>query len=533
MSVTIKSLSYLHPDRETLFENLDFTIPKGGKVALVGNNGTGKSTLLQVIAGWLPPSAGQVILSEKAYYVPQHLGQYDHLSVAEALMVERKLNALRAILEGDAAAGNFADLEDDWEIGERVQAALLFWRLEHLDLWQRMKSLSGGEKTKVFLAGLLVHAPGVILLDEPSNHMDASSRDLLYDFIGKSKATILVVSHDKALLSPPDSTLELSAAGVELFGGNYDFYREQKESKLNALQSQLDEQAKMLKQAKQKARDMTAQRQKMEAKGKSLSKSHSLPRIVAGNLKRKAEQSTARLQGAHQEKVHDIADSLRQTRLQIRQSQALRINLKESGLHQGKVLVDARKIGFSYEKKNLWPPLSFQVRSGDRIRIEGENGSGKTTLLQLIMGRFQPAIGEIFKAEFSYLYLDQDYTLIDEQLSLFEQVQKYNTGNLEEHDLKSLLHYSQFSPEVWDRKCAGLSGGEKMKLTLCCLGISNNMPDMLILDEPTNNLDIQSLEVLTLAIKDYKGTLLVISHDRNFIEQIGISANIALDKISR
>jgi len=526
MGIIIRSLTYIHPDREPLFENISLTLTKNDKAALVGNNGTGKSTLLQLIAGKLPLSAGSVNLSDPAWYVPQHLGQFDTLSIAAVLKAEQKLLALRAILSGDVAPDHFTCLADDWEIEDKVQAALMHWHLEHLDPMQLMNTLSGGEKTRVFLAGILIHSPHIILLDEPTNHMDASGREQLYDMIAASKAAILVVSHDRTLLNLLNITLELSKNGIELFGGNYEFYREQKENKLNAIQSQLDEQQKSLKQARQKARDMAEQRQKSEARGKAGGRSQSLPRIVAGGLKRKAEQSTAKLQDAHNEKINGVSETLKQVRAQIQHYQVLKIDLKNSGLHQGKVLAEAKAISYNYEGNPLWQPLSFQIRSGDRIRIEGRNGAGKTTLLKIITGGIQPKTGEIYVAGFSSLYLDQDYTLIQNQLSLLEHVQQFNSRNLPEHELRSLLHYSQFPAEVWDRKCATLSGGEKLKLALCCLAVSDNTPDVLILDEPTNNLDVRSLEILTLAVKEFNGTLLVISHDRHFIEEIGLNKHI-------
>lgn len=529
MSIVIKSLSYSHSDRETLFQHISFAIAKGNKASLVGNNGTGKSTLLQIVAGQLQASAGDISLAEKPYYVPQHLGQYDTFTVAQALGIEQKLNAYEAILQGDASVENFTLLNDDWTIEERAQNAFAYWRLLHLSLRQPMHLLSGGEKTKVFLAGILIHEPEIILLDEPSNHLDAQSRELLYEFIRRSKETLLLVSHDRMLLNLLDLTLELSKNGIEAYGGNYDFYKEQKEGKLEALETQLDEKEKTLKQAQQRARELTEQRQRQEIRGKANGLKQNLPKIVAGNLKSKAEVSTAKAKEVQQEKINEIGDSMRQIRTQIQEQQLLKIDLRKSGLHKGKILVEANSINYRYEGSVLWQtPLSFQLRSGDRIRIEGDNGTGKTTLLKLITGILEPTQGDIYRGEFKYLFLDQHYSVIDNTLTVFEQTQQFNERHLPEHELKMLLHYHQFPREVWDRKCDRLSGGEKMKLLLCCLAISNNMPDMLILDEPTNNLDIYSQEVLTQAIKDFNGTILVIAHDQHFISEIGIEQRLVL-----
>ncbi|RFS17863.1 ABC-F family ATP-binding cassette domain-containing protein [Emticicia sp. C21] len=532
MSIIIRSLSYIHSDRETLFQNISFAINKGEKAALVGSNGIGKSTLLQIIAGQLQASAGEVVCGEKPYYVPQHLGQYDDFSIAQALGIEHKLNAYEAILQGDTSADNFTLLNDDWTIEERTQSAFDYWHLQHLSLHQPMHLLSGGEKTKVFLAGILIQEPGIVLLDEPSNHLDILSRELLYEFIKKSKETILLVSHDRTLLNLIALTLELSKNAVETFGGNYDFYKAQKETKLEALEVQLSEKEKKLKQTQQKARELIEQRQKQELRGKSHGQKQNLPKIVAGNLKSKAEVSTAKAKGIQQEKMNEISNNLREIRTQIQEQQVLKIDLKKSDLHKGKILVDAKEVNYGYSDALLWHfPLSFQIRSGDKIRIEGANGSGKTTLLKLITGILEPSIGEVYRAEFKYLYIDQNYSIINNQQTVFEQTQQFNKRRLPEHELKMLLHYHQFPHEVWDRKCAGLSGGEKMKLLLCCLAISNNTPDVLILDEPTNNLDVYSQKVLTEAIRNFSGTLLVISHDQYFIQEIDLEKRIEVQRI--
>lgn len=528
MSIIVAGLAFLHPDKEWLFEGLDFSLAAGDKAALVGNNGAGKSTLLKIIAGKQPASMGTVTVSEQPWYVPQHLGEYDHLSVARALGIDSKLMALHAILSGDTDPDHFTTLNDDWEIEQSIVAAFEKWNIGHISTSQLMGNLSGGEKTKVFLAGIDIFHPAIILLDEPSNHLDTESLLKLYQLITSGKATMLVVSHDRTLLNLLPKTMELSAAGIELFGGNFEFYQEQKKISLDALQSQLDEQSKSLKKAKQKARNMNEQRQKKEARGKAHGQTDSLPRIIAGGLKNKAEQSTARLLDAHNEKNTGILENIKQLRSNVEQYKPLKIDIGASALHRGKILFDANRLGFSYGHQLLWQPLTFQVRSGERVRIQGTNGAGKTTLLKIITGDLASLEGKIVRADFQYLYLDQDYSIINHNLTVYEQVLQYNSSQLLEHELKALLTHAQFTQDAWNRKCAALSGGEKMKLSLCCLAVSNHVADMLILDEPTNNLDVKSIEVLTGSIKDYRGTLIVISHDEYFINEIEINKVIIL-----
>lgn len=530
MSITINNLSYIHTDKETLFQHISFSISAGDKIALIGNNGSGKSTLLRIVAGELQSSDGEIICSSKPYYIPQHFGQYDTQTISQALGVESKLAALNAILAGDVSINNMECLNDDWDIESRIANALQYWGLEDLELFRTMDTLSGGEKTKIFLSAIAIHAPEIILLDEPSNHLDQESRNLLYQFIKKSRATLLVVSHDRTLLNLLEPTVELKNDAVEIYGGNYDFYEKQKDEKLNALQAQLNEREKTLKQMKQKARDMAEQKQKNDVRGKKQKQKAGIPRIAMGTLKDKAEQSGAKQKSIQNEKINEVSLNIRQIREDIRQEEVLKIDFDKPDLHSGKLLVEAKGINFMYSEQPLWTtPLTVSFRSGDRLRIMGSNGSGKTTLIKIITGKLSPSSGTMFIGDFKYVYIDQEYSIIDNTLSVFEQVDRFNDRHLPEHELKMLLHRCQFSKDVWHRACSHFSGGEKMKLILCCLTISNNMPDILILDEPTNNLDIQSQKILISAIKNFGGSIIVISHDGSFVDEIDADKTICID----
>lgn len=185
--LVLQNISYTHLNHDLLFSGIYLTVNKHQKIALIGNNGTGKSTLFKIIAGELPPSNGKRIVDTAPYYVPQVFGQYNHLTIAQALNVDKKLNALEEILNGNINEENYTLLNDDWSIEERCANALHHWQLADCDLSQKMETLSGGQKTKVFLAGVMIHQPELILLDEPSNHMDSSGRELLYNFMQSTK----------------------------------------------------------------------------------------------------------------------------------------------------------------------------------------------------------------------------------------------------------------------------------------------------------------------------------------------------------
>ena len=543
MSISIQQISYIHPDKEVLFSDLNFAISKGQKLGLVGNNGCGKSTLLQIIAGQLSPSSGVIVRPDDLYYIPQHFGQYDSLTIAQALQIERKQQALHAILAGDVSNENFTILNDDWNIEERSIAALDLWGLGQFTLSYPMNLLSGGEKTRVFLAGMDIHHPSVILMDEPTNHLDSSGRQRLYDWIEKYRSTLLVVSHDRTLLNLLPEICELEKHQINYYGGNYEFYKEQKTLMQEALQQRIEEKEKALGIARKVARETAERRDKQNVRGEKSNIKKRVPRIVLNALQGKSEKSTSKLTGVHQEKAEKLTNERNQLRGSLSPTAALKTDFNSSSLHTGKILVTAKEINFSYHsnsinndiqensisKQQLWQaPVSFQLKSGDRLRIEGANGSGKTTLLKLITGQLQPQEGTLTRTDFSYVYLNQEYSIIDDRNSILEQAYAFNSRNLPEHEIKIILNRYLFPASEWDKSCRKLSGGEKMRLAFCCLMISNNTPDMFILDEPTNNLDIQSIEIITATIKNYAGTVIAISHDNYFIQEIGVEQCILL-----
>lgn len=530
MSIIIKDLSYTHTDKEVLFSNLNLIINSGEKTALTGNNGCGKSTLMRILAGEASPGTGSVHCSGHLYYVPQHFGQYDGRTVAQVLGIDRKLTALHAILNGDTAEEHFARLDNDWNIEERTQAVLHAWHLNGISLLRPLEGLSGGEKTRLFLAGMELKEPDTLLLDEPTNHLDTAGRKRLYNFVHRTSATVLVISHDRTLLNLLPAICELSRNGLACYGGNYDFYKEQKEVHRNALQQQLEEKEKALRLARKTAREMEERKARQNTRGEKASIKKGIPRILLGGLKNHAENSSSKLSNVHAEKTDKIQQEITNLKGSLPQTNKLKTDFNASALHIGKILVTAQNINFHYpdSNTNLWTvPLSFQLRSGNRFCIKGDNGSGKTTLLKLITGELTPTGGTIERADFTYIYLDQEYSLIQNEYTVSEQAEAFNLRHLPEHETKTILNRYLFPQDVWNKPCSKLSGGEKMRLAFCCLMIADNTPDLFILDEPTNNLDIESIEIITATIRNYQGTVLAVSHDRDFLKETGIEQEIS------
>jgi len=557
----LKNISYTHPNKDLLFDNINLTLNNCEKVALIGNNGAGKSTLFKIITGEIASYGGQLHIDAKPYYVPQIFGQYNDMTVAQALRIDKKLGALTEILGGNVTEEALEALDDDWTIEDRCKEAFEYWHLADLRSEKRndsefvremngldplndsefiqkimnlkMGTLSGGQKTKVFLAGITIHKLEFILLDEPSNHLDAAGRQLLYDFIRDTSSTLLVISHDRVLLNLLDTVCELSKCGITFYGGNYDFYAEQKNAERESLSSDIKSKEKVLRKAKEKERESVERQQKLDARGKKKQEKAGVARIMMNTLKDKAESSTSKMKSVHSDKIGGISQELQELRLSIPDIDKMKFGLNNSSLHKGKIIFKATDINFSYDKQpgygNLWQENhTFQITSGERIIIKGPNGSGKTTLIKIIMGSLKPQTGTVFIAGNKSVYIDQDYSLIKNELTIYEQAQQFNTSALLEGEIKSRLNRFLFTKDDWDKPCVVLSGGERMRLILCCLTIDNLAPDIIILDEPTNNLDIQNIEILTAAINAYKGALIVISHDEIFQKQLNISRVISL-----
>ncbi|MCO4294416.1 ATP-binding cassette domain-containing protein [Solitalea sp. MAHUQ-68] len=519
----LQNISYVHPNKDLLFVNLNLSLEHKDKIALIGNNGTGKSTLLKIIANELQPTQGQLRVESLPYYIPQIFGQYNHLTIAEALKIDHKLNAFYEILNGEVTEDNMNLLADDWRIEERCNEALSYWNLADLDLTTKLENLSGGQKTKVFLAGISIHQPELVLLDEPSNHLDVLGRKQLYEFIESTQCAMIAVSHDRKLLNLLNTMCELKKDGISVYGGNYDFYAEQKQIENNSLSLEISYKEKELRKAREKERETLERQQKLDARGKGKKEKAGVARIMMNTLRNNAENSSSKLKSVHAEKIGGITKNLHELRQSVPDNDKMKFGFDDSNLHKGKILFTCTGLNFSYGEQMLWAnPLNLQISSGERILLKGLNGSGKSTLIQLIIGSLLPTTGSVFSAEIKSVYIDQDYSLIENHFTVYEQAQSFNSGKLEEHEVKIRLNRFLFSKDDWDKPCSALSGGERMRLTICCLNIYNLSPDVIILDEPTNNLDLQNIGILTSAINEYSGTLLVVTHDEQFIQEINI-----------
>ncbi|MDQ1097143.1 MULTISPECIES: ATP-binding cassette domain-containing protein [Chryseobacterium] len=445
------------------------------------------------------------------------------------MTINLKLNALQKITEGEINELYFELLNDDWDIEERCKQALEYWKMDPISLHLKLKRLSGGQKAKVFLAGIQIHQPDIVLLDEPTNHLDPEARNILYNWLDKTSATVVMVSHDRTLLNLADTVFELSNQGIAAYGGNYDFYAAQKEVEEEALQNDIHSRERALKKAKEKERETLERKQKLDNRAKGKQEKSGVARIMMNTMRNNAEKNSSRLKSIHADKISDLSGDLRDLRSGRKNVEQMKVSFHDPDLHEGKLLVSAEGINYTYDRENLWKEnLSIEIRSGDRIQIKGSNGSGKTTLIRLLLGKLQPSIGKISRSDFNTVYVDQEYSLIDKTATVYDFARQFNDTALQESEIKTLLSRFLFGKETWDKRCGVLSGGERLRLLLCALSVSRKAPDMIILDEPTNNLDLQNVDILTNSIKEYQGTLLVISHDEIFVKEIGVRHEVVL-----
>ncbi|WP_167016435.1 ABC-F family ATP-binding cassette domain-containing protein [Chitinophaga sp. Cy-1792] len=528
MLINIQNISYQTPAHKLLFENVGFTVKKYDKTAIVGNNGTGKSTLLKIIAGREKDYSGQVLINATLYYVPQHYGHFNHTTVAEALSLAPILQALHAVGEGSTIPEHYDLLENNWDIEARYQEAFNKWGIPGVTPDQPLSQLSGGMKTKLFLSGIDIFQPEIVLLDEPTNHLDHQTRQLLLQWLEETTCTVLLVSHDRQLLRHCNPILELTPGGINTYGGNYDFYELQKENEIAAQEHKLDFHEKALKEAKKKQQEAHERKQRADAQARKNAANSSDPKILLNGRKMAAEVSGGKLKHIHDEKVSEIRSALQDAAAMAHIQQMMKGYFASSAFPSGKVLWQANDINFSYNGiNNVWPsPLTFTIRSGNRLAITGPNGSGKSTLMQLLSGALRPTSGTMENGKFTTLMLDQDYSIIDRDKTVLEQALAFNERKLEEAMVHTTLANFLFKPDSWKKPCSVLSGGEMLRLALCCMILQNKAPDIIFLDEPVNNLDLANIQMLGKIFAGYKGTLLVISHDTEFLKDAEVTTEL-------
>jgi ATPase subunit of ABC transporter with duplicated ATPase domains len=534
MYIKLNNISYSHGDMEKLFSDLNFVI-SDYKTALIGDNGTGKSTLLKMITGEVKPDSGTIVQEGNVILFPQDFSVYNNKTVAEVLSVKEKLSSLEKIIAGSSNEKDYEVLNDEWDLTERITEIFSEAKLKGINLDREFNTLSGGEKSRLLFASLLLNKPDFALLDEPTNHLDSDSRNILYSLIKKYKRGLLIVSHDRELLNLMEEIIELSSKGIKIYGGNFDFYKEQKRIETEAAQNTFDalnqQYSKSLKE-KQSALEKHARR---SAAGKKKIESGSIPRIAKKKLQDNSMKTIARLKNSHNQKKGDIKKKLSEAKENLENANSIIIDVTPSPVHSKKKILEVTDLNnrFLNSENNLWKEnISFSISGNERWSIGGANGSGKSVLLKIIIGELIPIMGEVKLNSINIAFLDQNMEILNGELSVFENLKKYSDKNSEteipDYELRIKLARFLFRGEDAFKKAKFLSGGEKMRAGIACVLASGKPPELLILDEPSNNLDLKSIKELTEALSQYKGALIVVSHDKQFLNEIHIEKQLLI-----
>ncbi len=524
--IVCNNLSYSY-DNTTIIKSLSIRIHQH-KIGLIGSNGVGKTTLIRLLVGDLQPTAGSVFTNGTIGYLPQHDKSYTDESVATVLGVESKLQALAAIETGHASLQDIDMLGEDWNMRERLANVLKQVDLEYFDIARSFASLSGGEKTRILFARLLLDTPDFLVLDEPTNNLDQNSRAALYNAISSFDGGVLVVSHDRELLNYMDQIAELTTLGVRLYGGNYDAYREQQWIEQEALeQDVLDAQKNMKKTRRvvQESKEKHAQRASM---GNRLRRSGAQPKILLDYKKGRAEVAKSKLEARTDKQLSAAREKLNTAKAKLEQKDFLDFNLHATRVPNGKVVLDLQHVSFAYPAcEAIMHEFDLTIIGPERVAIMGNNGTGKSTLLKLIMRQLQPITGTITVGVRQVAYLDQNLSILRQDQTILENFRRLNTL-VTESDCRTRLASFLFSQEMVNKPISCLSGGESMRAAMACLFMGDDPPQILLLDEPTNNMDLDSIRALESALSNYQGALLVVSHDRVFLENIGIDTYVHL-----
>ncbi|HZG29989.1 MAG TPA: ABC-F family ATP-binding cassette domain-containing protein [Ensifer sp.] len=527
-AITLNGLSAAAPDGRTLFSNLDLSFGPE-RTGLVGRNGTGKTTLLELIAGLREPAAGSVHRHGAIGYLRQWPDIPKNATVAQAIGLADRLTLFRRGLSGEALPDELEKI--DWAIEADMEAALARLGLAGLDPDRPFGALSGGEQTRARLAGLLVQKPDFLLMDEPTNHLDRAGRAFIADIVEGFKGGLLIVSHDRELLERMDRIVEITTLGFTVWGGNYSFYRAEKARLTERAMSEL---SSARREADRTAREIEAARQRKEkrdAAGKKGRASAGQPKILLDAAKERAEGSAGGLGRLTLRQQAEAEDRLTSAKEAVERARKLDFYVSGTELPAGKIVLTIEDLtGGPPQNPRVIESLSLTVTGAERIALEGPNGAGKTTLLRLIAGQLQPASG-LIRCPVRLAYLDQSAAILDFSASLIDNFRRLNPGATDNAAYAALARF-HFRNEAAKLTPATLSGGERLRAALACAIGGEDPAGLLLLDEPVNHLDIESVEAVEDALKAYRGAFLAISHDAEFLKRIGVTRRISLEKLS-
>lgn len=487
-----------------ILNDISFEVKTNERIALVGENGSGKSSLLNIIAGTIKPDSGTISIRKNAKiaYLKQLIeNRNDNITVKDVLYegVKDLMNLRDKLTEYEEKITNstpndierlivrYTNLQTEfinmsgYEIDAKVEKVIKGFKIDKTILSRKFNSLSGGEKTIITLASIIISEPDILLLDEPTNYLDIDTLEWLEDYLRKYKGTILMISHDRYFLDEvATKIILLENKKINIFHGNYTKYLKENEERINKEFKDYKDQQKQIKA--------------MEASIKRL--------IEYGNIA-KNEMFFKRA-----ESIRKRLDKLEKLQKPIEKDS---IPLQFRSTRSGNIVLGLNNININYPDKTILKDASLKIFYQEKICLLGNNGSGKSSLVKYILTQ-----SNNYGTNIKIGYIPQEISFEDENKTVYEEAKDFFIGD--ETHLRSALSKFYFFKDNILKRLKNLSGGEKVRLKLFCL-IQKDI-NFLILDEPTNHIDIETKEILESALKEYKATLLFISHDRYFINSL-------------
>ncbi|MFD4265213.1 ABC-F family ATP-binding cassette domain-containing protein [Rhodococcus sp. NPDC058481] len=515
--LAISDLAFSWPDGEPVFDGLGAVFGTGA-TGLVGLNGTGKSTLLRLIAGGLTPDRGSVTVHGSLAYLRQDLALDPDRRVDAILGIEDQRIALHRIESGTGTEEDFAVAAGHWDIEERAVATLDRLGLAHIapsadELGRTVGTLSGGETMLLGLTAALLGDPQVLLLDEPTNNLDLAAKARLYAAVDQFPGTALVVSHDREMLERMDSIAELRRGELRMFGGNFSAYRAAVDAEQEAARAAVrDARSDVRKQGRELVEGQTKLDRRLRF-GKKMEANKRVPRIISHERKRQAQVSAGKLRGNHVDKLEEARQTLTDAEELIRDDREIRIDLPDTAVHAGQRVIELEDVTLA-----CGPTVSLTVTGPERIALVGRNGIGKTTLLRAI-AEAGPRV--------PWRSLPQRLDVFDGTRTVAQNVADAAPHATPEQ-IRARLARFLFRGTDSDVAASALSGGEQLRAALAMILLAEPAPRLLMLDEPTNNLDLPSLAHLTSALAEFRGALVVASHDLPFLREIAATRWIEL-----
>lgn len=454
MALISLSNVFLGYNDNNLLDGVSVSFSDADHVAIVGDNGCGKTTLLRLLAGDLRPDSGSITRNANVYMLNQ-------------------INA--------------------------------------------SDSKSGGEQQMFALMRAFDSGADILLLDEPTNNLDKDAKQMFFQQLKSYPHGVVMVSHDRELLQQVDKIIELRNGGLKIYGGDYDFYLAQKQIESDNLHSKYTDAQKSIARLNNAMNTAQNTRQHHESKQAKEVKNAKRSKLAANALKGKSQETEGKKRAEIQKKLQEQIFVQKSLSEQMR-NDGIKIPVSNKSFYS-KELINISGLRFAYGDKIIFDDFDFVVYGGMRVRVNGKNGTGKTTLLKIICGKLKAQSGNI-KTSGKIAYINQDLSVLDKNKSIVENIMEISGGLA--HDAHAIAANFGFRGMAGGRRVGTLSGGELLKATLAAILGGTSQPDLLILDEPTNNLEIKSIAILEDALNQYRGAILLVSHDEMFAKNIRI-----------